>query len=739
MSSDATSINSQDNIKSLKICDAIIYEFEDFRLDVAHRMLYRRCEPISLAPKVIETLIVLIENRGEIISKDELMSRIWTDSFVEESNLTQNIYLLRKTLGTDSEGKNLIETFRRRGYRFTGTLKNLKKNGIAAGQAREDAAEEEPEVYRNWQHEAERTSTAKISLPVIAAFGALLVSALTFAGFYFYRFERAESSPAVTLRRLTPDIYAYNPAVSPDGRLLAYSEIRGGKSSVWLKDIALGSAVQLLPPVVKGYKGLRFSNDGKQLYFLTVREDAPNHVVARVSLADKTVTELADNAISPVAVSPDESRLAFINGAGELVIAGTNQTPARVLRRRENGKWFNGWDAEMSFSPDGERIVVCGGYLESGKSFSELLEIAVADGSERRLSTPKNWHGIGGAIWLADGKQLLVTARESLGQPSQIWKISYPDGAARRLTSDLNDYEYISAAADGKTIVAEQMLGNLNIWTADTENTGESKQLTFGRAAKDGFYGMAVLPDGKIVFTSLRGGGIDIWLAEDGAEQRQLTAGGAVAWSSRPQASADGRFIVYSSSRAGGSQIFRMDADGGNPQQLTYGERLASRPAVSPDSKWVYYTSGEGSDESVIWKVPIAGGEPLRVSKHSLAWGASPSPDGRLVAYNHNLIGDPRPWRVAVMNAADGEPLRLFDLPVFGGILGWTGDSKSILYINGETPNIWQQPVAGGDPKPFTQFAGDRILYFGFSPDHKQMAFSRGNMTTEAVMITDTQ
>ncbi|MBC7898440.1 MAG: helix-turn-helix transcriptional regulator [Saprospiraceae bacterium] len=95
-----------------------VYEFEGFRLDAAHTMLYRNGAEISLPPKAVETLLALVQRRGEILSKDELMETIWTDSIVEESNLSQYLHLLRKVLGETRDGKPFIETLRRRGYRF---------------------------------------------------------------------------------------------------------------------------------------------------------------------------------------------------------------------------------------------------------------------------------------------------------------------------------------------------------------------------------------------------------------------------------------------------------------------------------------------------------------------------------------------------------------------------------------------------------------------------------------------
>ena len=95
-----------------------IYDFGEFRLDSSELMLYRADEEVSLPPKAVETLLALIEHRGQIVSKDQLMEAIWSDAVVEESNLSRYIHVLRSTLGEQADGRPFIETFRRRGYRF---------------------------------------------------------------------------------------------------------------------------------------------------------------------------------------------------------------------------------------------------------------------------------------------------------------------------------------------------------------------------------------------------------------------------------------------------------------------------------------------------------------------------------------------------------------------------------------------------------------------------------------------
>ncbi len=96
----------------------VTYEFGPFRLEVAERRLLRDGKPVSLAPKVLDTLVALVENSGRLVEKNELMSRLWPDTFVEEATLARNISDLRKALGLSSGEATLIETVPKAGYRF---------------------------------------------------------------------------------------------------------------------------------------------------------------------------------------------------------------------------------------------------------------------------------------------------------------------------------------------------------------------------------------------------------------------------------------------------------------------------------------------------------------------------------------------------------------------------------------------------------------------------------------------
>src|SRR5436190_6395278 len=105
-----------------------LYAFGEFRVDVQNRMLRRGEGSIALTPKAFELLLLLIQHSGEVVSKDELMQTIWPDSFVEESNLTQTVFMLRKALGETSTQRYIL-TVQGRGYRFAPEVKAVQVNG----------------------------------------------------------------------------------------------------------------------------------------------------------------------------------------------------------------------------------------------------------------------------------------------------------------------------------------------------------------------------------------------------------------------------------------------------------------------------------------------------------------------------------------------------------------------------------------------------------------------------------
>jgi DNA-binding winged helix-turn-helix (wHTH) protein len=138
-----TSILKDDSKSTMKEKVTRYYLFGVFRLDVTERQLWGSAGVVPLTPKAFDTLLMLVVESGHVLSKAELMERVWPDSFVEENNLAQNIFMLRKALGQSQEEK-FIETVPKRGYRFVaqvtessegaeGRLETVSHNKMHAG------------------------------------------------------------------------------------------------------------------------------------------------------------------------------------------------------------------------------------------------------------------------------------------------------------------------------------------------------------------------------------------------------------------------------------------------------------------------------------------------------------------------------------------------------------------------------------------------------------------------------
>jgi Tol biopolymer transport system component/DNA-binding winged helix-turn-helix (wHTH) protein len=711
MSVDSGSIESQFNINDANSGGEKVYEFEGFRLDARRLMLYHDSAELDLAPKVVETLLALVENAGRIVSKEELFDRLWKDSFVDESNLTQNVYLLRKTLGNAPDGRPLIETFRRRGYRFNG----LVKGGRTAEPVSRDSFSVSKKYY-------------------FLVGGLVILLAAALVGWYAASNRNDASTPAsqrVSYERLTPGSNAFSPAISSDGKYLAYCLIEPDGHSLWVKDLTGGQAKRLSPPVFKSCHHPLFSPDGKDLYLVNQESS-----LVRISATGGEPVEIVRGQSNPFALSPEGDRVVYVRGRG-LTIAPTAGGGARILSERDGeSKWYSSLSATPSWSPDGKKIVIPGGYIENGQKFAELIEVLVETGAERRVPAPR-WNGINGVVWAGDGSSLFVAARERTAGPIQIWRVSYPDGNASRITNDLQSYERLTVSSDSRMLVAEKWVGASNIWIGTIDDSDSFQQLTFDEGDVTGRSGLALTKDDKVIFTAAYSGNLDIWqLDADGGRLVQLTAN-AGDRNIRQQVTRDGKFIVYAARCAGttGRCIWRMNADGGGPVQLTRGGQ--DYPGISPDGRWVYFTNISGKASS-IWKVSIDGGEISRVTGDYPAFIPSVSPDGSMLAFIYGSEdGLADSGNLAVLRLGRDEPPTRFEARPFRGISQWSPDGRSILYIQTGSPNLWRQPLDGGPPVEVTRLGLETTWNFALSPTSNKIAIARGNAATEAVLLTN--
>jgi Tol biopolymer transport system component/DNA-binding winged helix-turn-helix (wHTH) protein len=748
-----------------------LYEFGPFCLDATERLLMRGGKVVSLPPKVFETLLVLVEHRGHILEKDELMKTLWPDTFVEESSLAQNVFLLRKALGEGQAEERYIETIPRRGYRFVAGVREVRNDGteIIAGrrtetriviEEEEESGEHERQVVE--KADAEKIVQAQAAPPqaeglinqalrdrkwLLAALASLALSGLAL-GLYYFSKQRQPAGKATAsfqkmrINKLTSDGRTTYAALSPDGKYLAQVLEQGGEQSLWVRQVATTSNVQVVPPAELRYRGVTFSADGVYIYYVAYEKNHNLGTLSVVPTLGGTPRKLVEDVDSPAAVSPDGKRLAFERNYPSrwetvLIVVNADGTGEKTLLTRKRPDYFS--TDGPSWSPDGKMLACAAGSRDAHGPYMTVVGVNVDDGTEKPLTTQR-WNYVGQVAWQDDGQGLVVVASQGVTSllAEQIWQIYTPGGEARRITNDLSGYRGVSLSADSRTLATVQSTRVSHIYVAPSGEINRAAQITSGLG--DHFserLGMAWTPDGRIVYGSTASGNPDIWVMDaDGRHQRQLTM------DERPDllpcVTPDGRYIVFVSERQGASNIWRMDLEGGNLKQLTQGSS-DYWPSVSSDGQSVIYWSG-GKEKTTLRKVPLDGGESVPQAEGFVSRPLV-SPDGKLIV-GYVMDDQTSQMWVSVMPTGGGTPnklFRFFPLPV-PPMIRWSADSGALTYISSTDnfTNIWSRPpINDGQPRQLTNFQSDRIFRFAWSTDGKQLAYERGMIINDIILISD--
>ena len=204
-----------------------IHRFDDFNLDARTRQLRRAGEVVTLQPKAIDLLLVLVESRGRLLTKDELLNLVWPDQVVEESNLTVTVSALRKALGERRGEHRFVVTEPGRGYRTVADVSDveLKSEPIEVSQGTDDGivAVDQSLSGRQFVRVASRVGYVRLLC-------ALLLTVAFAYGTTGTRTEPATTAPApdtsMTIKRLTTTGRVSTATLSPDGRFFAYISSR---------------------------------------------------------------------------------------------------------------------------------------------------------------------------------------------------------------------------------------------------------------------------------------------------------------------------------------------------------------------------------------------------------------------------------------------------------------------------------------------------------------------------------
>ena len=742
----------------------LIYEFGGFTLDRDERILRSRNVVVPLTPKATEILVVLVERRGHIVEKADLMQLVWPDTAVEESNLTQNIYTLRKVL-TDVHGRcPFIETVPRRGYRFVGPVRELNEQPTSATVAERmsnvvsgstPAGGALPDIGSRTETTAAVSSTEDAPLApqsslrlarpwrthqamrwLLAATVPAVIGAALFWATDLPRVASKARELTPRLLRITNVGTVVRAAISPDGSSLAYAVSVGARESLWVKRIDSPDAEQLIEPAVGTYYrggGLTYAPDGWVYYawfqpdlawvgVFRIRQEGgrpePLRNVWDLPSFDPSGTRFA--CVSTTSTSIRDSRLLVYNAA---------DSSARVLAIRAPPTTF--LQMRPAWSADG-RQVAAWTMSELTPGVRDLVIVNVDDGRER-IVTRQHLAAIDGMVWAPDGSAVIIAARERPSSPLRLWQISLAAPMLRPLTNDVSDYLLAGLTADGRRLAAVRVDIARSLWVAPVSDLSRAQQVGWDAGALGGVESVAWMPDGRLLYTSAESGNADIWMFDPARDKRQqLTSDPHDDFT--PASSPDGRTIVFASDRSGASGLWAM-SDAGEPSVRQLTKDSDSRPSVSPEG-WVVFQRGViQSAPTSLWRIRLKGGTPDQIDPGTSIRPAV-SPDGRYVAYYWLT---PERWALALRSLQGREPSQVFDLSSThcGRTVRWSSDSKALAYIDceGGAANIWLQPLDGSRARKLTDFKSGQMETFDWSRDGSHLAWVTRTQVSDVVLI----
>ncbi len=707
--------------------------FAGFELDAAHRRLKRGVEEVHLNPKAFDVLVFLAENAGRVVSKDEILSVVWDGQFVEEANLAVQISTLRKALNAKKETPQLLVTIPGKGYKFVADVETDEEIVIENHQFSRLVIEknDDAEVAKTDQFsKPPRSSFFSAPAKTFAAVAIFLTvgAALTI---WFGRGERAQTADLKPPKfsRLTTSGKVSGVALTPDGRYVVFAQKENGGESLWLRQIETGSQTRISPPQDLEYLGLSVSPDGNFVYTPVFRDNRTAVPFWKIPVLGGAPQEIPGIEVSSsVSFSPDGKHFAYIEShqpETHLKIADTNGANARILLRADyDRRAFSFWKSNpVAWSPDGNKIAVGIEERSAEGMRAGILLVDPADASERILAVPQ-WAYVDDLAWL-DAENLVFNAHEDEWS-NEIHTVSRQTGEIRRITDDLQNYRWLSTV--GKNLLTVQSNAVSSLYVADFSET--VKKLQPREIFRESGYISNVVwsRDGAILYSSRSTGEPEIWRIEaDGTNPAQLTSGAHINFG-LAVSPADGS-LVFSSYRKGNFALWSADASGKDLRPLTMGNDHIT-PDISADGKIVFQSMGQK-----IWRISGADQTPVELRS-----GLKPalSPDGRQTAF---FMIDEKKWRIGLISTESGEMLKKFDLPtvVNQRLMRWhpSGKFLTLFYEVGENLNLLLLPTGGGDPQIIEGLVKGAVNSFSWSADGKKILFSLTTETTDAVLLND--
>lgn len=575
--------------------------------------------------------------------------------------------------------------------------------------------------------------TTRRRIPLIVAAVVLIAGGCSVAAWFVRGGRMTPIRPGRVTSVATSSALEMSPAISPDGKFVAFMAGSPGTYHIHVRQIAGERSVDVSAELGGEHANPVWSPDGSQIAFLA---NNAAYAVPATGGSPKLLVETEGSAITDEAWSPDGSRIAFASSKGISVKQATGGD-ARVI---VGGELAN----SIAWSPDGTRIAYVDGIAArlDNLSAAPIRIVDVATGKVTAI-TPNDVANLS-PVWAADGKSVLYLSNRD--GPLDIYqqfvgRDAAPRGVALRITTGLSARR-ISLSADGTRIAYDVVRNRSNIWVTDfpsgaaVASTATARQITSDNQRIES---LTLSHDGRwLAYDSDRGGNSDVYkIKVDGGEPVQLTTNPGNDFS--PEWSHDDRRLVFHSSRTGRRQIYSISADGNDEQQLTNAPMDLFGPELSPDGKHLVAFAAP-TEQQGLYDVEFdldaigrwANMHRVTPTDQTAIW-ARISSDGKWLGYVTGLSASSRFAEGATARAStlegrddhllfDLQPRELVSYVTFGP----DPNTAFVMTRNASSQySIYSVPVTGGTPRLLLRDdPAHRISRWEFVTDGRKLFFT---------------
>ncbi len=690
-------------------------------MDPESRELRKYGLKIRMPAQAFRTLACLLERSGELVTRDELCSRLWPDgTHVDfEGNLNAIIRDVREVLGDSARNPRFIETELKRGYRFIAPVAVVEPPAAPAGPS---------EITKPGRR-----------IPVAAAVLGFAALAAWLLWVLLGTRPRDPFAGGIRIAQLTNFVGAEgHPTFSPDGTRIAFhwnGDERGG-FEIYVKQFGSDTLLRLTNNPADD-RSPAWSPDGRDIAFL---RDLPDQsaimLVPAVGGAERQVTLVPSGA--SIAWSPDGRWIAYsasfpdyvrssLEGPG--IYAVSLETGGRI-RITSPGREFLG-DEHPAFSPDGRKLAF---FRSSSIGSSDLYVVDVSRelkpaGEPRRL-TYDSRDGRD-PVWTRDGRQIVFSSTRT-GIHS-LWRIAVsqrgdpiPVGGEEAFEPAI-DFSGMRIAYSRLALV--DSLTTIGLCNPECGPQSGKRLMFSAKLARNPEFS----PDGRrIAFESSRSGDMEIWVCDsDGSNARQLSAfKGPV--TGTPRWSPDGTRLVFDSRVQGKGKVFVMPVDGGQARQLTYGSAEDIVPNWSHDGRWIYFVSNR-TGRFQVWRMASDGTAARAITKGG-GFYATESYDGKLVYYAKE-IAQTSLWQAPVTGGVE-KPV----IERLGYWLNYSVTPDGIYFVPpsaGSRIPIRFLDTRTGKFREVASTGGLELQGLSVSPDRRTLVFSKRESVERDLMLAE--